>query len=73
VDGDLVATSFTDRGTHRGELLGLPATGREVTVRGINIERVRDGRIVETWHVEDIAGLMAQVGASPPAAQGPAH
>ena len=61
VDGERVATRFTDQGTHRGELLGVPATGRTVSVRGINIELVRDGRIVETWHVEDLAGLMAQI------------
>lgn len=62
VDGDLVATRFTDRGTHRGELLGITPTGRQVSVAGINIERVRDGRITEVWHVEDLAGLMRQVG-----------
>jgi steroid delta-isomerase-like uncharacterized protein len=61
-DGDLVATRFRDRGTHSGDLLGIPATGRTIDVTGINIERVRDGRIVELWHVEDIAGLMAQIG-----------
>lgn len=60
-DGDTVATRFVDEGTHGGELMGVPATGRRVSVRGINIERVRDGRIAEVWHVEDIAGLMAQL------------
>ena len=65
VDGDTVVTSFTDRGAHRGDLFGVPATGRPVVVRGINIERVRDGRITEIWHVEDLFGLMAQIGALP--------
>lgn len=60
-DGDLVATRFTDRGTHSGDLFGVPATGRSVTVAGINLVRVRSGRITEIWHVEDVAGLLAQV------------
>ncbi len=64
--GDLVATRFVDEGTHRGELFGIPATGRRIRVVGINIERVVDGRIAELWHVEDIAGLMAQIGAPDP-------
>lgn len=64
--GDLVATRFVDEGTHQGELFGIPATGRRVRLVGINIERVVDGRIVELWHVENIAGLMAQLGTPDP-------
>lgn len=64
-EGDLVVTRFTDRGTHRGELMGIPATGREVSVSGINIECVRSGRITEVWHIEDLMGLMQQLGAVP--------
>lgn len=62
--GDLVATRFVDEGTHSGDLFGIAATGRRIRVAGINIERVVDGRIVEIWHVEDIAGLMAQIGST---------
>ena len=65
VDGDRVVTSFIDTGKHSGELFGVPATGRNVAVRGINIERVVDGRITEIWHVEDLFGLMAQIGPLP--------
>lgn len=61
-DGDLVATRFVDVGTHNGPLLGIPPTGRHIVVRGMNLERVRDGRIIEIWHIEDLAGLMAQLG-----------
>lgn len=60
-DDEMVATRFTDTGIHSGSLFGIPATGRAVTVAGINIARVREGRIAELWHVEDIAGLMAQI------------
>jgi steroid delta-isomerase-like uncharacterized protein len=64
-EGDRVVTRFTDRGTHRGELLGIPATGRAVTVSGINIDLIRDGKIAEIWHVEDLLGLLGQFGAIP--------
>lgn len=63
VEGDRVATAFTDRGTHQGELMGLAPTGRPIEVTGINIETLRDGRIVETRHAEDLLGLMRQLGA----------
>jgi steroid delta-isomerase-like uncharacterized protein len=61
-EGDRVVTRFTDRGTHRGELMGIPPTGREVEVAGINVEIVRDDRIAEVWHLEDLAGLLGQLG-----------
>jgi steroid delta-isomerase-like uncharacterized protein len=63
--GDRVTTSFTDRGTHTGELFGIPPTGRAVAVRGINVARVKDGRISELRHVEDLLGLMRQLGVAP--------
>jgi hypothetical protein len=40
-------------------------TGRTISVRGINIETVREGLIREVWHLEDIAGMMQQLGATP--------
>jgi steroid delta-isomerase-like uncharacterized protein len=49
-------------GTHRGELFGLPATGRRVSVGQINIERIEQGRIVEHWRVTDELTLMRQLG-----------
>jgi steroid delta-isomerase-like uncharacterized protein len=64
-EGDRVVTHFRDRGTHTGALMGIPPTGRAVEVEGINIERVRDGRIAEIWHVEDMLGLMRALGAVP--------
>lgn len=52
-------------GTHRGALFGLPATGKKVSVEQINIEHIRDGRIVEHWRVTDELKLMRQLGAVP--------
>jgi len=59
--GDRVALRFTMRGTHRAELLGRPATGRPITVSGINIYRFQDGKIAETWQLADVAGLVHQL------------
>lgn len=64
-DGDLVAARLTMRGTHLGELNGIPPTGREVTVTGMSIERVADGRIVEGWNQNDALGLLTQLGVLP--------
>src|SRR5262245_53674281 len=52
-EGDLVARRWTMRGVHRGPFLGVPPTGAPVTMNGIDVLRVKDGRIVEMWHTED--------------------
>jgi steroid delta-isomerase-like uncharacterized protein len=65
VDGDRVATCFVDRGTHRGDLMGIPASGRSIAIAGINVETVRAGRIAEVRHAEDLLGLMRQLGELP--------
>jgi steroid delta-isomerase-like uncharacterized protein len=64
-EGDKVAVRVTFRGTHRGELFGVPPTGRQVTVPGIGIYRVVDGQIAEEWVVRDLLGLLQQLGALP--------
>lgn len=48
--------------THKGEFMGIPATGKTPQITGIDISRLVNAKIVETWHVEDIAGLMQQLG-----------
>ena len=63
VTPDHVVARVTMTGTHLGSLFGLPPTGRRVEVSQINIERVRDGRIVEHWRVTDELALMRQLGA----------
>ena len=64
-EGDLVVSQVSGRGVHAGELLGIPATNREVETEGIAIHRVRDGKIVEYWSVTDIARVLQQVGRCP--------
>jgi steroid delta-isomerase-like uncharacterized protein len=64
-EDDLVVEKFTASGTHRGELFGTPPTGRSVAVRGINVFRLRDDRIVERWGRLDELGLMRQLGLVP--------
>jgi predicted ester cyclase len=62
VDGDMVAVLGTTRATHTGELLGVPATGREITFRSSDMHRVENGRVVQSWHLEDYFGVAQQLG-----------
>jgi len=59
---DRVAVRFTARGTHRGEYLGVPPTGRQVTVTAILIHRLVDGKMMEDWEWSDQLGIMQQLG-----------
>ncbi len=65
VDGDKVAVRSTLRGTQKGELMGTAPTGKSVTVTGIDILRMKDGKAVEHWGNEDDLGMMQQLGAIP--------
>jgi len=65
-EGDKVASRFEWTGTHRGEFLGIPATGRFVRVWGIVIDRLEEGRIKDTRIIMDTLGLMVQLGVFPP-------
>jgi predicted ester cyclase len=60
-EGDLVCSRTTTRGTHRGELFGIPPTGRAVTMTGLTMVRMVDGRFLEGWVKNDVAGLMRQM------------
>jgi steroid delta-isomerase-like uncharacterized protein len=64
-EGGRVAYRWTYRGTHQGELMGIPPTGREVTITGITIDSVSDGRIAEEWNHFDQLGLLQQLGVVP--------
>ena len=64
-EDDKVASRFEWTGTHHGEFLGVPATGRQVRVWGIVIDRFKEGRIKETRIIMDTLGLMAQLGVLP--------
>lgn len=63
-EGDYVAEHFTASGTQRGEIMGFPATNRTVRVPGVNIFRLRDGKITDRWGLLDMAALFAQLGAA---------
>lgn len=60
-DGDRVAVATTLTGTHEGELLGMAPTGRRVSVTGIDLVRVENGKIVEHRGLTDTVGLMRQL------------
>lgn len=66
-EGDRVATRWTFRGTHDGELTGIPPTGKHVEIEGLTIDRFEGGKIVETWDNWDALGMMQQLGAIPEA------
>jgi len=62
-EGDRVVTRITFKATHKGEFRGIAPTGKKVTVTGINIMKIIDGKIVESWAEWDALGLMQQLGA----------
>ena len=64
-EGDFVAGPWTATGTHQGELMGIAPTGRSIKITGMGMDRVRDGRIVESWGNYDSLGMLAQLGAIP--------
>jgi steroid delta-isomerase-like uncharacterized protein len=64
-EGDNVVTRWTADGTHKGELQGLPATGKSSTVTGIAIDRIVNGKIAASWGIFDYFGMMQQLGVIP--------
>jgi predicted ester cyclase len=64
-EGDQVVTRWVMHATHKGDLMGIPATGRQVAMSGISIDRVAEGKIVEHWGEFDMLGLMQQLGVVP--------
>ncbi len=70
VSGDRVVGRFVYRGTHTGELMGIPASGNAVEMRSIDIWRVGDGRFVEHWDELNLLQLFQQMGVLPPLGDG---
>ncbi len=64
-EGDRVAARFTARGIHKGSFMGLPPTGKPITMTGIEIFRIQDGKIAELWGEANLLGLMQQLGIIP--------
>ncbi|MBF4588308.1 ester cyclase [Curtobacterium sp. VKM Ac-2887] len=65
VAGDRVVGRFVYRGTHQGELMGIPATGATVEMRSIDIWRVEDGLLAEHWDELNLMEVFQQVGVLP--------
>jgi steroid delta-isomerase-like uncharacterized protein len=61
-EGDRVLVRTTLHGTHRGEFAGIPATGKPVILTALNIHRLEDGRIAETWPLLDLLNGLQQLG-----------
>jgi steroid delta-isomerase-like uncharacterized protein len=61
--GDKVVLRYTYAGTHDGELMEVAPTGKRVSIGGISIARIADGKIAEEWPVWDLHGVMQQIGA----------
>jgi predicted ester cyclase len=72
-EGDLLVEHFIAHGTHRGSVMGETPTGQHVVLRGINIFRIVDGKIVERWGRLDDLGLMQQLGLAPQQAATATH
>jgi len=65
-EGDKVVGRITAQGTHQGELMGIPPTGKKVSMNEIHIIRFSNGKAVEHWGVEDNLGMMTQLGVIEP-------
>ena len=65
LEGDKLVMRFTMRGTHQGPLFGIAPTGKAVTMTGISIGRIANGKFVETWTNADLLGLFQQLGVLP--------
>ncbi|GAA2373040.1 ester cyclase [Nonomuraea africana] len=64
-EGDKVVTRLTARGVHKGDLPGIPATGRQLTVTATVVHRIENGRLAEKWSDKDLLGFLQQLGVLP--------
>ena len=65
-EDDKVVARWTMRGTHENTVRDIPATGKKVTVNGVTIKRMANGKVVEEWALINMLSLYQQVGATPP-------
>ena len=61
-DDEHVCMAYTITGTHQGDFNGIPATGQPISVRGVEIVKFRDGKLIERWGSSDEMGIMKQLG-----------
>jgi predicted ester cyclase len=64
-EGDKVVARWRSRATHQGDYMGIAPSGKEVQFTGISFYRIEEGKIAESWNIEDQLGLMRQIGAIP--------
>lgn len=64
-EGDRVAIRWSVTGTHQAEFMGIPATGKQVTVRGMTLDQIEDGKIKKSWGEWDTLGMLQQLGVIP--------
>ena len=65
VQGDMVAARLVVTGTHRGDFVGIPPTGKQVSIQVFDLVRVVDGKMTEHWGLSDQFSLLQQLGAIP--------
>lgn len=65
MNGDKVVMRWTGRGMHNGSLMNIPPTGKQVTLKGIDIIRIENGKAVERWGEFDALGMLQQLGVIP--------
>jgi predicted ester cyclase len=71
-EGDLVVVRWMNTATHSGSFMGIPPTGRVMTISGIDVHKVRDGKMAEHWHVVEELQMMQQLGLIPTPSAAPA-
>ena len=64
-EADTVVVEWTSSGTHRGKLMGIPPTGKQVNFKGVSLIRYRSGLAIADTRVWDLAGLLRQIGLLP--------
>ena len=64
-EGDKVVSRWTATGTHTGDLIGIPPTGRRVEISGVSINRFSGGKLAEDWYQSDDLGMMRRLGVVP--------
>jgi steroid delta-isomerase-like uncharacterized protein len=64
-EDDKVLIRWTATMTHQGELMGIPATGKKISNRGMDLLHFKDGKIIESWGLPDVFGIFLQIGRFP--------
>ncbi len=64
-EGDVVSVAVTTTGTHNGDFMGIPATGKEISITEVHMMRMVSGKMVEHWGLADGMGMMHQLGVMP--------